>query len=64
MGLLLKDYGGRMQSTCCDANPYPARFLHTCRVGAFQRQAVIEEFTKDRVLTAFDAMMGFHLALA
>ena len=43
--------------------PWPARFLHTRRVGAVRTQTVIEEFTKDRVLTAFDAMMGFHLCL-
>ena len=44
-------------------DPWPARFLHTRRVGAVRTQTVIEEFTKDRVLTAFDAMMGFHIAL-
>ena len=44
-------------------DPWPARFPHTCRVEALQRQAFIEGFTKDRVLTAFDAMMGFHIAL-
>ena len=43
--------------------PWPTRFLHTRRVGALQRQAVIEESTKDWVLTAVDAMMDFHLAL-
>ena len=44
-------------------DPWPARFLHTRRVGAVRTQTVIEEFTKDGVLTAFDGMMSFHLAL-
>ena len=45
-------------------DPWPACFLHTRRVGALQRQAVIEEFTKDRVLTPFKAMAGFHFVLS
>ena len=50
--LSLRDYGGQ------DVGRTVARL-----VGALQRQAVIEEFTKDRVLTSIYPMMGFHFAL-
>ena len=33
--------------------PWPARFIHTHRVGAVRTQTVIEEFTKDRVLITY-----------
>ena len=62
--LSLRDYGGQdVRRTVARLDPWPTRFLHTCRVGALQRQAVIEEFTKDRVLTSIYPMMGFHFAL-
>ena len=45
-------------------DPWPTRFLHTPRVGGLQTQTVIEEFTKDRALTSFNAMAGFHFVLS
>ena len=45
-------------------DPWPTRFLHTPQAGGLQTQTVIEEFTKDRALTSFNAMAGFHFVLS
>ena len=56
-------WGQDVGQTVARLDPWPARFLHTSRVGALQRQAVIEKFSRDRALTSINAMMGLHLAL-
>ena len=64
-GFHSKIMGADVSQIVARRDPWPARFLHTPQVGGLQTQTVIEEFTKDRVLsvTAFDAMMSLHLAL-
>ena len=55
--------GQDVGQTFARLDPWPARLLHSRRVGALQRPAAIENFTKDRVLTSINAMVDFHFAL-
>ena len=62
--LSLRDCGGQdVGRTVARLDPWPARFLHLSSWGPPEAGCHRGIHQRHRVLTAFDAIMGFHLAL-